>query len=597
MSDPYTVVSTLEFPYRRSLGPVIGAFSTAIREHRILGSRTKSGKVLVPPHEYDPETGEAVQAELVEVGPAGTVTSWTWVGHPTSRHPISTPFAFALIKLDGADTALVHAVDAGSPDAMTTGMRVDPSLARGSRRPRHRHRSLRPGSSRIMSDTAEAKPEPVVVDRFCTLTYSDRLSPPTVRFAEGLLAGKFIGQKCPACGRVYLPGKGYCPIDVVKMDQSTEVNVADEGTVTGFTIITPVRYFGQTKTEPFIYASVLLDGASSVLGGQEITGIPNDQVRVGLRVRAVWKPESERTARRPQPPRLGQRRRGHRDLPMDRRARRGPRDVRGVRDLMPLNDIAIVGWAQTPSVRRTDTTETQLCLDAVLGAVAMAGIDRRAIGFTCSGSCDYLTGGPFAFVSNLEAAGSWPPISESHVEMDGAWALYEAWVRLHAGDIDLALVYSSGKSSPSDPALLYPQQLDPYFLEPLGLDPVSLAGLQARALLDSGKATERDFAEVVARSRRNANGNPNAQVRRDDTVEELLAKPYYSAPLRAHDLPPISDGAAAVVLATGDQGPGAHREPGVHPRHRSPHRAAPARLPRSHEFGLDHVGGQAGRAR
>jgi uncharacterized protein len=126
MSDPYTVVSTLEFPYRRSLGPIIGAFSTAIREHRILGSRTTSGKVLVPPHEYDPETGDAVQAELVEVGPGGTVTSWTWVERPTSRHPLSTPFAFALIRLDGADTALVHAVDAGSADAMATGMRVTP---------------------------------------------------------------------------------------------------------------------------------------------------------------------------------------------------------------------------------------------------------------------------------------------------------------------------------------------------------------------------------------------------------------------------------------------------------------------------------------
>ncbi len=211
--------------------------------------------------------------------------------------------------------------------------------------------------------------------------------------------------------------------------------------------------------------------------------------------------------------------------------------------------IALVGWAQTPAVRRTDATETQLCLDAIVGAVQAAGIRREEIGFTCSGSCDYLTGGPFAFVSNLEAAGAWPPIAESHVEMDGAWALYEAWVRLHQGDIDVALVFSSGKSSPSDPAQLYPQQLDPYFLEPLGLDPVSYAGLQARALLESGKATERDFAEVVARSRRNALGNPNAQVARDQSVEELLAAPYWSDPLRRHDLPPISDGAAAVVLA------------------------------------------------
>ena len=77
-------------------------------------------------------------------------------------------------------------------------------------------------------------------------------------------------------------------------------------------------------------------------------------------------------------------------------------------------------------------------------AIARSGIDRRSIGFTCSGSADYLAGASFAFVGNLEATGAWPPISESHVEMDGAWALYEAWVRLQHGDIDSALVFSSG---------------------------------------------------------------------------------------------------------------------------------------------------------
>ena len=213
-------------------------------------------------------------------------------------------------------------------------------------------------------------------------------------------------------------------------------------------------------------------------------------------------------------------------------------------------EVAIVGWAQTPSVRRSARSEPQLCFDAIQGAIDDAGIDRREIGFTCSGSCDYLTGGPFAFVSNLEAAGAWPPISESHVEMDGAWALYEAWVRLQHGDIDSALVFGSGKSSATAPAELYPQQLDPYYLAPIGLDPVSMASLQARALLDTRLATERDFAEVAARSHRSAIGNPNAQVRGELDVDKLLAEDYVCAPLRRHDLPPISDGAAAVVLAT-----------------------------------------------
>jgi acetyl-CoA acetyltransferase len=221
---------------------------------------------------------------------------------------------------------------------------------------------------------------------------------------------------------------------------------------------------------------------------------------------------------------------------------------------MPTSsDIAIVGFAQTKSERAANPSEVQLLVPTVAAAIEMAGIDRRDIGFTCAGSCDYLTGGPFAFVSNLEAAGAWPPISESHVEADGAWAMFEAWMRLLEGDIDIALAFGSGKSSPSNPAEVWAQQLDPYYLAPLGLDPVSLAGIQARALLDSGKATERDFATVVARSRRNAASNPLAQLADANASEEaLLAEPYFRAPLRKHDCPPISDGAVAVIMARGD---------------------------------------------
>lgn len=220
---------------------------------------------------------------------------------------------------------------------------------------------------------------------------------------------------------------------------------------------------------------------------------------------------------------------------------------------MPARDIAIIGFAQTPSQRDAVQSEVQLLVGTITDAVTMAGIDRREIGFTCAGSCDYLTGGPFAFVSNLEAAGSWPPISESHVEADGAFAMYEAWMRLQEGDIDIALAFGSGKSSPSIPAEVWAQQLDPYYLAPLGADPVSLAAIQARALLDAGRATERDFAEVVARSRAKAMANPNAQLRGTVEVEALLAAPYHTEPLRRHDLPPISDGAAAVIMARGDK--------------------------------------------
>jgi uncharacterized OB-fold protein len=125
MTKPRIVESTLEFPYSRSLGPVVGEFLAGLKQHKILGIRTRSGGVLVPPLEYDPNTGDAL-SELVEVGPGATVGAWTWVDEPTPKHPLDHPFAFALITPDGADTAMVHAIDAGSIDKMSTGMRVQP---------------------------------------------------------------------------------------------------------------------------------------------------------------------------------------------------------------------------------------------------------------------------------------------------------------------------------------------------------------------------------------------------------------------------------------------------------------------------------------
>jgi len=122
--DAPLTTHTIEFPYTRTLGPVVGPFLTGLRDGHLLGVRNRDGRVLVPPLEWDPATGEPIDADFVEVGPAGTVETWAWVGEPTRKHPLDHPFAFALIRLDGADTGLLHAVDAGSPDRMHTGMRV-----------------------------------------------------------------------------------------------------------------------------------------------------------------------------------------------------------------------------------------------------------------------------------------------------------------------------------------------------------------------------------------------------------------------------------------------------------------------------------------
>jgi acetyl-CoA acetyltransferase len=217
-----------------------------------------------------------------------------------------------------------------------------------------------------------------------------------------------------------------------------------------------------------------------------------------------------------------------------------------------MRDVAIVAFAQSPSVERDARSEVEILTPVIAEAIERSAIPRRDIGFTCSGSCDYLAGVPFSFVQALDAVGAWPPIRESHVEMDGAWALYEAWVRLQVGDIDSALVYGFGKSSAGDPRDVSVAQLDPYYLAPLSPDSVSLAALQARVLLESNGYTERDLAEVVSRSRRNAQSNPNAQVRGELIPGELLEAPCEVSPLRPHDCPPVSDGAAAVVLAAGD---------------------------------------------
>lgn len=219
-----------------------------------------------------------------------------------------------------------------------------------------------------------------------------------------------------------------------------------------------------------------------------------------------------------------------------------------------MRDVAVIAVAQMPNVRaETVRNEVEMLMPVIQEVRRRAGVTQEEIGFTCSGSTDYLAGQAFSFVSTLDGVGPWPPIQESHVEMDGAWALYEAWVKLQLGDLDTALVYSYGKSAPGPLHEVLSRQLDPYHVAPLWPDAISLAALQARALLDAGKATEADFAEVAARSRRSALDNPNAQLAWDKAADDLLTEEPLVDPLRRHDCPPISDGACAVILAATDR--------------------------------------------
>jgi acetyl-CoA acetyltransferase len=223
-----------------------------------------------------------------------------------------------------------------------------------------------------------------------------------------------------------------------------------------------------------------------------------------------------------------------------------------------MRQIAVVAFTQTEhTTRDSGLSEVELLAPVIHEIKERTGLSR--FGFTCSGSCDYLAGAPFSFVSALDAVGAWPPISESHVEMDAAWALYEAWVRLQHGDVDTALVYGFGKSSQGDPRQVMTLQLDPYYLAPLGPDQVSLAALQAQAYLRRSGAKEDDLRAVAARSRAAGRANPHVP----DLPEPAgnadgSARPsggesdYVIAPLRPYDIAPITDGAAAIVLAAGD---------------------------------------------
>ncbi|MBB4710614.1 acetyl-CoA acetyltransferase [Streptomyces luteogriseus] len=212
-------------------------------------------------------------------------------------------------------------------------------------------------------------------------------------------------------------------------------------------------------------------------------------------------------------------------------------------------EIAVVAFAQTAHRRTSEElSEVEMLMPVLHEVLDRTGLKTADIDFTCSGSSDYLAGRAFSFTLALDGVGAWPPISESHVEMDGAWALYEAWTKLLTGDADTALVYSYGKSSPGSVRDVLTRQLDPYYVAPLWPDSVALAALQAQALIDARDTDEPALAAVASRNREAATTNPHAQLRGPVPQGDYLVQP-----LRTGDCPPIGDGAAAVILAAGDR--------------------------------------------
>ena len=220
-----------------------------------------------------------------------------------------------------------------------------------------------------------------------------------------------------------------------------------------------------------------------------------------------------------------------------------------------MSDVAVVGFAQAPQVRRTEgtTNGVEMLVPIFAEVLGGLGLTKTDIDFWCSGSSDYLAGRAFSFISAIDAIGAFPPIVESHVEADAAWALYEAWLKIRTGEAQTALVYGFGKSSAGDLRRTLTRQLDPYTVAPLWPDSVSIAALQARLGIEGGLWDERAMADVAVRSRRDAETNPFAQLSGSKDADGLLAQPYLADPLRVHDCAPITDGAAVIVLASAER--------------------------------------------
>jgi uncharacterized OB-fold protein len=307
----------VEFDYTRSLGPVLSQFMTALRGRQVTGGVLSDGRVAVPPPEYDPATHEPVR-EIVAVADEGVVQTWSWVSEPVQDQPLDRPFAFALIQLDGADAPLLHAVDVASPAEMETGMRVrarwvdepvgaitdiacfepvagldgveagagGPDRAR----PQPRHEAAteqsRFGELPTGATTADLVTRIVSPVR---LAYDYAASPEESKFFRGLAEGRILGQRCPACHKVYVPPRGACPVDGVPT--TDEVELPDKGTVTTFCIVN-VPFLGQKITPPYVSAYVLLDGAD-IAFLHLILDAEASEVRMGMRVEAVWKPREE----------------------------------------------------------------------------------------------------------------------------------------------------------------------------------------------------------------------------------------------------------------------------------------------------------------
>ncbi|MBC2642259.1 MULTISPECIES: Zn-ribbon domain-containing OB-fold protein [unclassified Rhodococcus (in: high G+C Gram-positive bacteria)] len=287
-NEPLSAPLKLQFDYTRSVGPTIGAFVTALRDRKVIGARGSDGRVYVPPPEFDPDTAEPL-TDFVGVSDAGTVVSWTWMPEPIAGQPLTTPFAWALIKLDGADTSLAHAVDVDSPAGMSTGMRVRARWVTDRVGRIQDIVCFEPGESTNEPGPSTESDPVTMVTTPIDLDYLHSASAEESYYLRGLKAGRLIGGRTGPGGKVYIPPRSANPTDGIPTKE--QVELPDRGIVTTFCIVN-VPFLGQRIKPPYVAAYVLLDGAD-IAFLHLILDCDAADVRMGMRVEAKWKPREE----------------------------------------------------------------------------------------------------------------------------------------------------------------------------------------------------------------------------------------------------------------------------------------------------------------
>jgi len=293
VSAPLRAEHALDFTYRRSVGGATGRFLAGLARGELWGTRAVDGRVVVPPVDHDPELGTPSD-EFVRVGDSGVVRSWTWVASPLPEHRRDRPFAFALIQLDGADTALLHVVEVDDEADMLTGMRVRADWRESRAGSIFDIRAFLPGQPTGRPPTRlpfplHREPESAEVLSDVRIEYGYEPGLTLSGFLRALGERRIEGGRCPSCSKVYVPPRARCP--ACGVGPMTPVPVDGRGTIVSYTVV-HVPVAGALTDPPFAWAWIQLDGAD-VPFAHLLGDISVEDIRVGQRIQAVWVTDDE----------------------------------------------------------------------------------------------------------------------------------------------------------------------------------------------------------------------------------------------------------------------------------------------------------------